>query len=352
MTQPYQQTHLPVDQMTLEQVRDPVVVDQRPGAFDDAASFYRDLARRFAEAHDAVQRVVSRAQAAHAGMAADAAAAHLRALAEPGRAAAAEAERAAEALLGQNGHAGRALREIASADPGFTLSGALAEVAKGAGGFVGGHWLEGRVDSYIAADAAEYQAAQTHARTEMRLYQDNTNANLGSGFAAFAPPPEPETGAPGAVGGTSGAPTAPGTGPVGASGLPTPAAVVPAEAARTAPGPPGGVPPAPPGPAIPPGAVAPGTSAGAAPSLGTLPAPGAPKGADLLPRPSTVSPTTITRSGAGQGAAGRDRRPDAPHPGGLPGSAAPHRSPGSAPRSAGPSGRPDGAPFGRGSVPT
>jgi hypothetical protein len=347
MTQPYQQTHLPVDQMTLAQVRDPVLVDQRPSAFDGAVSFYRELAGRFTAAHDAVQRVVGRAQAAHSGAAADAASAYLRALAEPGRAAATEAERAAEALLGQNGHAGRALREIASADPGFTLSGALAEVAKGAGAFVGGHWLEGRVDSYIAADAAEYQAAQTHARTEMRLYQDNTNANLGSGFAAFAPPPQPERGAPGAVGGPSGA--APG--PVGASGVPTPIAVVPAEAVPTAPGSPGSVPPVPPvpaGTAIPPGAVAPGAPPGAAPSHGALPPHGAPMGANVLPPPSAVTPTTIARGGASRGP-----RPDAPHPGGsLLGSTAPHRSPGSAPRSAGPSGRPEGAPPGRGGVPT
>lgn len=189
MTTPYQQTFLPIDAMPLPALRDPVLTDQRPGAFDAAEATYRDLALGFATARDDVHRALATAQAAHFGAAADAASGHLRALVEPGDAAAREANRAAEALREQNGYAARVHREMALADEGYTLPGSVATAA----GYLD-PLLEKAVRTYTDADAAELAAAHTRARDELHLYQTNTNDNLSSGFAPFAPPAEPASG--------------------------------------------------------------------------------------------------------------------------------------------------------------
>ncbi|MGQ0574695.1 MAG: hypothetical protein ACT4RN_10905 [Pseudonocardia sp.] len=205
MTSPYQPTALPVDHMALPEVRDPVLTDQKPAAFEGAESTYRDLALGLATARDDVHHVIAAAQAAHFGAAADAAAAHLRALAAPGDEAAVAASRAADALLDQSGYTARVHREMATADPGFTVPGWVAEAAHTVDPLLGKV-----VRPYTDADAQEYAAAEQKARDELRLYQDATNSNLGARFAPFAPPPEPGAGgggsaaAAGGVGGGSG----------------------------------------------------------------------------------------------------------------------------------------------------
>jgi hypothetical protein len=251
----YQGTAVPYPEMALPDLRDPVLSGPGHRALEDAVGSYHQFAQSLSDAGGAIRSVLTTAQMAHEGAAAEAGQRALRTLSEPGEVGAGHSRLAARSLEDQGGYVARVRADMQAADPGPTLSGADAAAVAAVSLPVAPVIAGAAVVGYVQRQVAREQAAEAATR-----YQDNTNWNLGAGFQAFPAPagPAPDT-SPGAAGAAGG------------GGVPAfqigPAGSLAATAAAGATGPTGGAGGAAAGVVQPPGGGSGGSPAGLVPTL-------------------------------------------------------------------------------------
>ncbi|MDN5751595.1 MAG: hypothetical protein L0H64_24370, partial [Pseudonocardia sp.] len=163
MTGYYRTTGVPFEQMTLADIRDPILTGPGHSAMEAVVANYRNLAESLQTIGRDVRAALDVAMTAHEGAAADATQAHLSTLQSPGETGWAQAKLAALAVEDQATYHVRARNDV-QALPDATLFEDMLGVLSPENGR--------RQDAVAAAN----------------LYQGNSNHNLGAGFQAFEPP--------------------------------------------------------------------------------------------------------------------------------------------------------------------